>query len=143
MPSNWQAVASNSSVKYVPPNGYGAVQGGQTVFTHGVELGVARAASRSLTEATETLLGAFAQSNPDLRRSGDVREILMSQRSALAVPLVNRSALGEAERIGVYTTFLADGNLFYFATIVPEREAELYRPVFDRIGRSIRLRDAR
>ena len=67
----------------------------------------------------------------------------MAQRSGLAVPLVNRSALGEPERIGVYTTFLADGNLFYFATIVPEREADRYRPVFDRIGRSIRLRDAR
>jgi beta-barrel assembly-enhancing protease len=143
VPANWQALASNNSVKYVPPNGYGAIEGGQTAFTHGVELGVARAASRDLAEATETLLGAFARSNPDLRRSGEVREFLMSQRSALAVPLVNRSALGGMERIGMYTTFLADGNLFYFATIVPEREADRYRSVFDRIGRSIRLRDAR
>jgi hypothetical protein len=142
IPSNWQAVASNSSVKYVPQNAYGE-SNGQTVFTHGVELGVARASSRDLAQATETLFGAFAQSNPELRRSGDVRTILMAQRSALAMPLVNKSALGSTERIGLYTTFLTDGNLFYFATIVPDREAEQYRPVFDRIGRSIRLRDAR
>jgi Zn-dependent protease with chaperone function len=142
VPSNWQAVASNSSVKYVPPNGYGPANG-QSVFTHGVELGVARASSRNLGEATETLLNAFAQSNPELRRVGDVREISMAQRGALAVPLVNRSTLGGTERIGLYTTFLADGNLFYYATIVPEREADEYRLVFDRIGRSIKLKDAR
>jgi hypothetical protein len=142
IPSNWQAVASNSAVKYVPQNGYGPLDG-QSVFTHGVELGVAHASSRSLPDATETLLRAFAQSNPDLRRDGEVREIRMSQRASLAVPLVNRSSLGGTERIGVYTTFLADGNLFYYATIVPEREADQYRVVFDRIGRSIRLKDAR
>jgi beta-barrel assembly-enhancing protease len=143
VPSNWQAVTSNNAVKYVPANGYGQVSEGQTVFTHGVELGVARANSRDLAEATETLLGAFARSNPELRRSGETREIAISERRALAVPLVNRSALGGDERIGLYTTFLADGNLFYYATIVPDREADVYRPAFDRIGRSIRLRDAR
>jgi hypothetical protein len=143
VPSNWQAISSTNSVKYVPQNGYGAVQGGSTVFTHGVELGVARASSRNLAEATDTLLSSFAQSNPDLRRTGEPREIRMSQRTGIAVPLVNRSALGGTERIGLYTTFLADGNLFYYATIAPEREVDQYRPVFERIGRSIALHDAR
>lgn len=143
VPSNWQAISSNNSVKYVPQNGYGAVQGGGTVFTHGVELGVARASTRDLLDATNTLIAAFAQSNPDLRKAGEAREIRMSQRGAIAVPLVNRSALGGSERIGIYTTFLADGNLFYYATIVPDRDADQYRLVFDRIGRSITLRDAR
>ena len=57
--------------------------------------------------------------------------------------LVNRSHVGGTERIGIYTTFLADGNLFYVATIVPDEEAARYGPVFDRIAGSIRLRDAR
>ncbi|HEY7500386.1 MAG TPA: M48 family metallopeptidase [Vicinamibacterales bacterium] len=143
VPGNWQAISANSSIKYVPPNGYGTVGNGQTVFTHGVELGVSRASSRDLNDATQSLIVAFARSNPDLRQAGDPREIQMAQRRALAVPLLNRSALGGTERIGVYTTFLADGNLFYYATIVPDREADQYRLVFDRIGRSIRLRDAR
>lgn len=145
IPANWRAVSANSSIKYVPENAYGPVdagQGRQTVFTHGVELGVARANSRNLSEATETLLAAFAQSNPELRRTGDAREIRLAQRAGLGVPLANRSYSGGTERIGLYTTFLADGNLFYFVTIVPDREADQYRPVFDRIGRSIRLRDA-
>jgi hypothetical protein len=144
IPANWQAVTSNSTVKYVPPNGYGPVgsgQGRQMVFSHGVELGVARAESRDLAQATDTLIAAFARSNPDLRQTGDARQIRISQRDGLGVPLANRSYSGGSERIGVYTTFLADGNLFYFATIVPEGDADRYRPVFDRVGRSIRLKD--
>ncbi len=143
VPANWQAVSSNNAVKYVPRNGYGAVEGGQTIFTHGVEFGVAPAASRQLIEATRTLLNAFARGNPDLRQRGETRDLRLSERSALGVSLVNRSQLGGSEYIDVYTTFLADGRLFYFATIVPERDAAQYSPVFERIGRSIRLRDVR
>jgi hypothetical protein len=130
-------------VKFVPQNGYGAVDGGGSVFTHGVELGIARASSRDLTDATRTLVANFARSNPDLRQTSEAQNIRLSQRSGLGVSLVNRSQLGGTERIGLYTTFLADGNLFYMATVVPNDEAERYRPVFDRVARSIKLRDVR
>jgi predicted Zn-dependent protease len=143
VPQNWKAVSSSNAVKFVPQNGYGVVEGGQSVFTHGVELGVARASSRDLRDATNTLIANFAKSNPDLRQTSDPRDVQLSQRSGLAMSLVNRSHLGGTERIGIYTTFLADGNLFYVATIVPDEEAARYRPVFDRIAGSIRLRDAR
>ena len=143
VPQNWKAVSSSNAVKFVPQNGYGVVEGGQSVFTHGVELGVARASSRDLHDATNTLVANFARSNPDLRQTSDARDVRLSQRSGLAMSLVNRSHLGGTERIGIYTTFLADGNLFYVATIVPDEEAARYGPVFDRIAGSIRLRDAR
>ena len=45
--------------------------------------------------------------------------------------------------IGVYTTFLADGTLFYYLTIVPEAELDAYRDAFQRIGQSIRLTEVR
>ena len=67
----------------------------------------------------------------------------MSSRTALATPLTNPSPLGGAERIGVYTTFLSDGNLFYYLTVAPETEAQSYQQVFVRIGQSLRLTDAR
>jgi Zn-dependent protease with chaperone function len=143
VPQNWQAVSSTNAVKFVPQNGYGTIDGGQSIFTHGIELGVARAASGNLQDATSTLVANFARSNPDLRQTSDMRNIQLSQRNGLGLSLVNRSHLGGTERIGIYTTFLADGNLFYMATIVPDVEAERYGPVFDRIARSIRLRDAR
>jgi Zn-dependent protease with chaperone function len=143
VPQNWTAVSSTNAVKFVPQNGYGVVAGGETVFTHGIELGVARASSRNLADATRTLVGNFAKSNPDLRQTSEAQDIRLSQRSGLGLSLVNRSHLGGIERIGIYTTLLADGNLFYMATIVPDVEAGRYGPVFDRIARSIRLRDAR
>ncbi len=140
VPSNWKGLSSNSSIKVVPENGYGTVNG-QTAFTHGVQFGVARASSRDLREATRALLAGFAQSNPELKQAGQPMDTRIAQRSALGVSLANRSALGKTELIGVFTTFLADGNLFYYVTIAPEDEAAAYDPVFERIGRSIKLKD--
>ena len=86
---------------------------------------------------------AVAQSNPDLRLAGDQQTMKISQRSAIETPLVNPSPLGGQERIGLYTTFLADGTLFYYLTIVPEKDAANFQEAFRRIGESIRLTDAR
>lgn len=140
VPSNWTAVSSNNSVKFVPQNGYGESRG-QTVLTHGVELGVARASSRDLRQATSTLVQAFLQGNPEMRVAGDSQATRLSNRTAIGTPLVGRSAVGGNERVAVYTTFLADGNLFYYLTVVPEREAGTYEAAFNRVGQSIRLND--
>jgi hypothetical protein len=126
----------------VPQNGYGDVNG-QSVFTHGVEFGVTRAASRDLTEATRALLQGFAQSNPDLRVAGQQQTTRISQRTALYVPLQNPSALGGQERVSLTTVFLAEGTLFYYMTIVQERDATVFEPVFRQIARSIRLTEVR
>ena len=138
VPSNWTSVSSNSSIKVVPQNGYGPLNG-ETVFSHGVEFGVVKAQSRDLQEATNAWLNAIGQSNPELRAAGPQQAIRLSQRSALATPLVNASALGGQERVGLYTTFLADGSLFYYLTIVPDRDAQDYQEAFRRIGQSLRL----
>jgi hypothetical protein len=69
--------------------------------------------------------------------------VRMSQRTALATPLTNPSPLGGSERISVYTTLLADGNLFYYLTLVPENEAPGYENAFRQVGQSIRLTDGR
>jgi Zn-dependent protease with chaperone function len=142
VPSNWTSLSSNSSIKVVPENGYGSLNG-QTAFTHGVEFGVTKASTRDLREATNSWLKAVAQSNPDLRLAGDQQSIRISQRSALSTPLVNPSPLGGRERIGLYTTFLSDGTLFYYLTIAPEKDAQSLDAVFRRIGESIRLTETR
>jgi Zn-dependent protease with chaperone function len=142
VPSNWTAVPSNSAIKVVPQNGYGPLNG-QTVFSHGVEFGVSKANTRDLAEATKAWLMAVAQGNPELKLAGEQRVIKMSQRSAIATPLVNPSPLGGTELIGVYTTFLVDGTLFYYLTVVPEKELPAFQDAFQRIGQSLRLTDAR
>ncbi len=141
MPTNWTSLPSNSAIKVVPQNGYGQLNG-QTVFTHGVEFGVTQASSRDLRSATNAWLKAVAQGNPDLRLAGDQQAMRLSQRSAISTPLVNPSPLGGRERIQVYTTFLVDGSLFYYLTIVPEEEVQDYQQTFQRVGQSIRLTEA-
>jgi Zn-dependent protease with chaperone function len=142
VPSNWTDLSSKTAIKSVPQNGYGALNG-QTVFSHGVEFGVTRASSRDLRAATEAWLNAVGQSNPELRVAGAQQAMQISQRSALRTPLVNPSPLGGRERIDICTTFLTDGSLFYYLTIVPEAEVDVFREAFQRIGNSIRLTDVR
>jgi beta-barrel assembly-enhancing protease len=140
VPANWTGVNGDNAVKFVAENGLGDYQG-QSVFTHGVELGVTRASSRNLTAATEAFVNAIVSSNPGLRVTRDPQSVRISQRSALGTGLAGRSALGETERVGVYTTLLADGSLFYYLTVVPERDADTFAAAFDRVGNSIRLTD--
>ena len=142
VPDNWTNVSSRTAIKVVPQNGYGPLNG-ETVFSHGVEFGIAKSASRDLQKATEAWLQAVAQNNPDLRSGGIQQAVRISQRSGLATPLVNPSALGGQERITVYTTFLTDGTLFYFFSVVPEKDAAAFQDTFRRIAESIRLTEVR
>jgi Zn-dependent protease with chaperone function len=142
VPADWTGLASKSSIKVVPKNGYGQVNG-QTIFSHGVEFGVAQSASRDLREATKAWLTAVAQNNPELRLAGSQTSARISERSAIITPLVNPSPLGGRERVVVWTTFLTDGTLFYYMSIVPEEDAQAFQETFRRVGESIRLTDAR
>jgi Zn-dependent protease with chaperone function len=142
VPDDWTSLPSKTSIRVVPKNGYGQLNG-QTVFTHGIEFGIAKASSRDLQEATKAWLSAVAQGNPELRLAGDQQQTRISQRTAIVTPLVNPSPLGGQERIGLYTTLLADGNLFYYLTVVPENDADGFQETFRRIAESIRLADSR
>ena len=142
VPGNWKNLDSSSAIKVVPENGYGEMKG-ETVFTHGVEFGVAKASSRDLKEATATWLKAIGQGNPELRQAGDSQYVKLSERTALNVPLTNPSPLGGREQIELYTTFLTNGDLFYYFSVVPEADARTYQPVFLKIAQSIRIKDVR
>ncbi len=139
-PTNWTPLSSNNAMKLVPQNGYGQA-GGQETMTHGAELGVARASSRDLRQATQTLVEGFLRSNPGMRITGAQRTMQLAGRNAIVTPLEGRSAVGGTERVDLQTTLLSDGNLFYYLTVVPEREYDTYSTAFDRVARSIRLND--
>jgi Zn-dependent protease with chaperone function len=142
VPGEWTALKANRSIRFVPQNGYGVLKG-QTVFTHGVEFGLVRPSSRDLREATNLWLNSIHESNPELRKTAEQRTFQISERSAVETPLANASPLGGVELVNVYTTFLADGSLFYFLTISPEADAQKLQPAFQQIEQSIRLTDAR
>jgi Zn-dependent protease with chaperone function len=142
VPDNWTSLSTQTTIKVVPQNGYGELNG-QTVFTHGIEFGVTKAASRDLQEATKAWLQSIAPMNPELRVAGTQSNATISQRAALATPLVNPSPLGGQERIVVYTTFVGEGTLFYYLTLAPEKDAQALQDTFKRVGESIRLAEPR
>jgi hypothetical protein len=104
VPTNWYALSSQSSIKFVPKNGYGQLNG-QSVFTHGAEVGVMRAQSGDLSEATDAVLQSLASGNPELRDVQPPRQVQLSQRTAIHHQLTNRSATADREQVNFVTTF--------------------------------------
>jgi predicted Zn-dependent protease len=142
VPENWREIAAESSAKFVPDGAYGQVQG-QTVFTHGVELGMFRNETHSLREATREFIDSLRESNPSLRSSAGPQTTTLSGRNALWADLTNTSdATGREEAVTIFTTLLRDGSLFYVVTVAPEAELQAYEPSFRRVIQSIRLMDA-
>jgi hypothetical protein len=110
------------------------------VFTHGVEIGIARNESHDLQTATDELLASLAQGNPNLSRPSGYSRGRVAGQNGLRAELQNVSeATGQREAIEVYTTQMRDGNLFYAVAVAPQNAYSSYRGIFDRIVSSIQL----
>ena len=139
VPSNWRELTSNSSVTFAPEGAYGA-HDGQNVFTHGVEIGVARNESHDLRTATDELIDSLAEANPRLRRESNYRQRSVGGRNGLQTVLSNVSDVTrEGETIQLVTTLLADGSLMYAVAVAPEDEYGTYQPHFQRVIQSLRI----
>jgi Zn-dependent protease with chaperone function len=139
VPSNWRELPGNNSVTFAPDGAYGSA-GDQSVFTHGVEAGVARNELHDLQTATDELIQSLAQSNPRLSRGSGYARATIGNREGLRTVLANVSdATGRPERIELFTTTLQDGTLFYLIGVAPDAEFDAYEPVFRRVAGSVQL----
>ncbi len=139
VPSNWRQIEGQSAITFAPDGAYGQANG-QSVFTHGVELGAARNETHDLQTSTNELLESLARSNPGLSRPGPYDRVNLGGRQGLRTVLLNsQSATGQPETIAVFTTQLRDGNLFYAVAVAPQSDFDAYRSVFDKVIRSIQL----
>lgn len=135
LPENWREFRAEDSATYVPEGAYG-----EKGLTHGVMFGTERAGSSNLRQATEQHVESLMQGNPYLRQQGRSQGTRVGGRSGLATRLAGRSPVtGHTELVTVLTTSLGNGELFYFASIVPEGESRSYDPVFQRILNSLRF----
>src|SRR5213076_590535 len=82
VPSNWRELPNNDTVTFAPEGGYGNANG-QSVFTHGIEFGVARNESHDLQTASEELVDQLARGNPRLSRAAGFRRTSIDGHSAL------------------------------------------------------------
>jgi peptidase M48-like protein len=139
VPSNWRELQGTNSVTFAPEGAYGSYNG-QSVFTHGMEFGMARNGSRDLQSATDELIDSLARSNPSLRRSSGYERATFADQRGLRTVLSNRSdATGQDEMIEVFTTQLRDGSLLYAIGVAPQGEFRDYRNVFERVVSSVRV----
>ena len=139
VPSNWRELPANNSVTFAPDGGYGAVNE-QSVFTHGVEMGVARNEAHDLQTATEDLIQSLGQANPRMRRESGYDRGNIGGRQGLRTILSNQNDVtGRPERIALYTNLLNDGTLFYMIGVAPENEFGEYDRVFNRVAGSLQF----
>lgn len=141
VPSNWQELTASNSVTFAPAGAYGEING-QNVFTHGIEAGLARANNRDLRSATDAFIDSLASGNPRLSQASASRSTVVDGRPALQTTLGNVSDVNNREEvIQLVTVQMRDGTLFYAIAVAPRDEIDTYEPAFDRVTRSIRLRN--
>ena len=144
VPANWEAIdASAGSVAYAPKGGF--IQGDDndgSVFTHGVQVGVAPGGGGDLQQDTQQLIQNLSRSNPDLRAAGKSRRESIGGRQGLTTPLSNVSQVtGEREYVTLSTTLLRDGSLFNIIGVAPQSEAKTYENTFRRVRQSLQIAD--
>jgi hypothetical protein len=141
VPSNWEELEGNNSVTFSPRGGFGDYRG-QSVFTHGLQVGVEDTRARNLRTGTSELIQSLSENNPQLRQSGTFSNVNIDGRNGLATVLTNVSDVtGQAERIALYTTQMNDGRIFFVVGVAPAREFSNYRQVFNQSVRSLQLND--
>ena len=143
VPSNWRELQSQSSVTFAPEGAYGQANGAN-VFTHGVEIGVARNETHDLQTATGELIRSLAQGNPRMGPPSGYRRTSVGDRAGLTTTLPNTSdATGQPETVQIFSALMRDGNLLYVIAVAPSEQFDGYRNVFARVAGSIQLTDTR
>ncbi|MEJ7617329.1 MAG: M48 family metallopeptidase [Pyrinomonadaceae bacterium] len=144
VPENWREVGGESgSVTFAPEGGYGNVQN-SFVFTHGVQVGVARVDSNNLQQATEQYIEELLQANPYLQQQRGYQRGNVSGRTALATTLSGRSNVTrQDEVVNIYTSLMDGGELFYMISVAPRQDYNLYQSTFSSVLRSIQLAGSR
>ena len=139
VPANWQELSGNNAVTFAPQGGYGNVSG-QSVFTHGIEVGVSRNETHDLQTATDELISSLQQSNPRLGRPSGYTRTTIGGLQGVHTVLSNVSDVtGSEERIEVNAALLRDGTLFYAIGVAPRDQYDDYDSVFKKVVRSIQF----
>ena len=113
---------------------------GQSIFTHGVEFGIAQNLGRDLQTASENLIESLRRGNPQMRATDGFNRTDLGGRAALVRRLSNVSDVTrDTETVQVITAMLSDGSLFYGIAVVPEREYSAYLDTFEKVFDSLRF----
>jgi len=139
VPSNWRELQDSDAVTFSPDGGYGSLNG-QSVFTHGIQIGLGRNEAHDLQTATDELIDAFSRGNPNMSQAGRYERISIDGRPGLRTTLSNvNEATRQRETIQLATTETRNGDLLYSLGVAPTDEFNAYRAVFNRVVGTIQL----
>jgi beta-barrel assembly-enhancing protease len=139
VPSNWRQTQSTNAVTFAPDGATGSING-QSVFTHGVEIGIARNETHDLQTSTDELVQSLARTNARLGRPAPYRDVIIGNRRGLETVMSNVSeATRREEMIDLFTTLLRDGSVLYIIGVAPQEEFDAHQAIFRRVAESIRL----
>ena len=141
VPDNWRELPDQGSVWFAPEGAYGSANG-TTVYTHGINLGLAQMSNRNLQQATNEFINRLQQGNNNLRARGGYQRTYVGGRDAVTISLSNvNEATGRSEIVNVVTTQLRNGDLLYLISVAPETDYSNYQNTFQNILRSLQLND--
>src|SRR5215475_3123654 len=140
VPANWDALrTSDSDLIFSPKGAYGKYND-KLMVTHGIFIGVRAVSQPDLLSATDAFLQQQIEGNSDFQIASEPQQIDFGGQEGYYAVFSGPSAInGVVEVDATYTTITPDGRMFYIITIAPEDEAEIYKPAFDKIIRSLRL----
>ena len=140
VPANWEVVTAGDSEIIFAPRGASGNLNGQLMVTHGIFVGVRNVRQGDLQSATRTFIEQQIESNPDFQIEQAPRQIDFGGQEGYVSIVSGPSAINGVVEVDItYTTVTADGRMFYIITIAPEDEADLYKPAFEKIIRSLQL----
>jgi len=138
IPDNWRELEQQNGVWYAPEGAFGSANG-QTVFTHGVNLGAAQTQAQTSQQAADEFIKPLTQGGA-LRAHGGYERIAVDGRESLLITLDNvNEATGRPELVNVVTTKFPNGQLFYLITVCPKDEYKNYQGTFLTILRSLKF----
>ena len=143
-PNNWKTSGQASAFSLYPEGGVVQDNRGQAALAYGVIANMFdpqpnNGRSPSIEAATDQLIVALRQGNPNLRVKSQRVRLMLDGNRALSVQLTNTSPLGGQETDWLVTTFRPDG-LLYFICVAPERDYAAYEPAFQRMISTVRFR---
>jgi hypothetical protein len=126
IPDNWKEFSDQDSVTFAPPGAYGTFEG-QSVFTHGAIVGVARVSSNDLAKVTDQYVAGVLHGNAYLQDIGKVQPSKLDGKSALKRSLTGTSPVTrKTEAVDIYTCLIGDRQLFYMVQVVPDSDKSTY-----------------
>jgi hypothetical protein len=142
VPANWDRLPSGNAVIFAPQGAYLPIATDAVVFTHGVQVGIARSLMGTVHGDLQMLMGALGRKNRALTWTPAVQQIKIGGRLGLTTTVSHVSPVtGDFETVSVSAAHLEDDSLLYVIGIAPQDEAGTYRSAFNRVLQSIQLLD--